>query len=204
MEIKRIISKILDSNTFVISKGDKAIIIDAGAKLEDVKNEINNKKVLGIFLTHAHYDHVFYCLDYAKEFDCKIYANKNSPEYFLDSDKNYGEGFKIEDVLSFIFIEGENDIELENFAVHYICCGGHSKTDTLYLIENDLFVGDSLIGRSVGRMDLYGGNKFSTLRTLEILKNLEYKTMHCGHGEDCDKQEQDKVVKTWIKFLGDR
>ena len=80
MEIKRIISKILDSNTFVISKGDKAIIIDAGANLEDVKNEINNKKVLGIFLTHAHYDHVFYCLDYAKEFDCKIYANKNSPE----------------------------------------------------------------------------------------------------------------------------
>ena len=204
MEIKQVVSQILDSNTFVIIKNDNAIIIDAGANLEDVKKQINNKKVLGIFLTHAHYDHVFYCLDYAKEFGCKIYASKNSPEYFLDSDKNYGENFKIEDFSNFIFVEGEKDIQLENFVIHYICCGGHSKTDILYLIDDNLFVGDSLIGRSVGRMDLYGGNKFSTLRTLDILNELEYQTMHCGHGESCDKQSQDKVVKTWIKFLGDR
>lgn len=200
--VKRITSDFLDSNIFIVEKNNCCVIIDAGVELQKFENDLNGKKVVGVFLTHGHYDHSFYALDYAKKFDCKIYGSSFLPEYLKNPDYNYSEGhFKVEDFSSFEYLKESGEMELGGIKIYYQQLGGHSKSDMVYEIEGDIFVGDILLGRDMGRIDLYGGGKAQMKTSLEYLLQKDYRIMHSGHGADYDKQTQDKVANLWLKFL---
>ncbi len=197
--IKRIESDLIKSNVFIVSQDDNCVIIDAG--VEPGKLEIEGN-VLGIFLTHAHYDHAFFALEYAKKFNCKIFASKFAEEYLRNPDYNYSKGkLKIDDFNSFVFLDSQGELKLKNITIDYKTLGGHSKSDMMYKIEDDIFVGDVLIGRDMGRTDLYGGDKLKMKESLEYLLNENYSIMHCGHGEDFNKFTQNKVINLWLKYL---
>lgn len=161
-----------------------------------------NFKVLGVFLTHAHYDHAFYALDYAKVFGCKVYASEFAKEYLPDAAKNYSEGkLSITDFSDFEFLHGDGRLRLGEFEVEYFALGGHSKSDVCFRVDDEIFVGDVLIGRDMGRVDLYGGSKDEMKKSLQKLVDMKYSIMHSGHGEDNTKFSQDKVAKLWLRFL---
>ncbi len=204
----RVVSQIIESNVFLCEKGGNYVIFDAGAKLEDVQSAIQNLKngkqgkVLGVFLTHGHYDHAFYALSYAKAFGCKIYASEFAKEYLSNAEKNYSEGkFAVKDFSDFEFLRGDGVVKLGEFEVEYFALGGHSKSDVCFRVGDELFVGDVLIGRDMGRIDLYGGSKDEMKKSLERLLQMNYSVMHSGHGEDNAKFSQDKVTKLWLRFL---
>ena len=71
----------------------------------------------------------------------------------------------------------------------------------IFKINNEIFVGDLLIGRDRGKIDLYGGSKKEMKNSLQFLQNLDYEIMHSGHGEDSLKINQNRVLNLWIKFL---
>ena len=199
---KRIISNLIDSNVFVVSKDDECVIFDAGADLDILKDAIGDKKVLAVFLTHGHYDHAYYALEYSKTFDCKIYCSEFAKEYLENPDFNYSEGhFKITDFDKFEFLTGEGALKLGGLVVEFKQLGGHSKGDMCFKVDNEIFVGDVLIGRDIGRLDLYGGDKNEMLKSLQFLSDENYSVMHSGHGADNEKASQDKVIKLWQKFL---
>lgn len=199
---KRIESEIINSNVFVLNKGENCIIIDAGASLEKVENAVCSNKVLGIFLTHGHYDHFFYALDYQKRFDCPIFASKNIVEYLENSNYNYSEGkFEIKDFSKFNLLDKEGTITLNDFEIFYHQLGGHSLSDMCYQIDDEIFVGDVVIGRDMGRIDLFGGSKDEMKKSLEFLLKQNYQIMHSGHGEDNTQKNQEKVIKIWLKYL---
>lgn len=202
----RVVSQIIESNVFLCEKGGNFVIFDASAKLEDVQNVIEkcakNGKVLGVFLTHGHYDHAFYALAYAKALGCKIYASEFAKEYLQDAEKNYSEGrFAVQDFSDFVFLHGDGVVRLGEFEVEYFALGGHSKSDVCFRVDDELFVGDVLIGRDMGRIDLYGGSKDEMKKSLQKLLDLKFSVMHSGHGEDNTKFSQDKVAKLWLRFL---
>ena len=164
----RVVSQIIESNVFVCEKGGDFVVFDAGAELEDVKRALENLrpkgkksgKVLGVFLTHGHYDHAFYAQQYAKAFGCKIYASEFAKEYLLDAEKNYSEGkFAVSDFSDFEFLRGDGVVKLGEFEVEYFALGGHSKSDVCFRVDDEIFVGDVLLGRDMGRIDLFGGSK---------------------------------------------
>lgn len=201
--IGKIVSDLISSNVFVISEGDYCFIVDAGATLEDVEKVVAGRKVEGILLTHGHYDHCARVLDYAKAFDAKIYASEFIKEYLEDGQKNYSEGkFAVSDFSDFKFLKDDRGLlKLPHFDIEYKQLGGHSKSDELYKYQQDIFVGDVVIGRDMGRIDLYGSDKEEMKNSLAYLKDLKYNVMHSGHGEDNSKQTQDKVVSLWLRFL---
>lgn len=200
--IEKIESDLLSSNVFVVSLGDYCVIIDAGAVVEEVEKVVKDKKVEAIFLTHGHYDHSARVFSYAKKFGSKIYASKYIKEYLENGEYNYSEGkFSINDFSNFEFLKGNGTVEFPHFNVQYFQLGGHTKSDMIYKINDDIFVGDVLIGRDMGRIDLYGGSKEKMRESLQFLKDLDYKIMHSGHGLDNDKKAQDKVTSLWVKFL---
>jgi len=202
MNVLRIEADLLDSNVFVATENDVCVIVDAGASLEKIKQVVGEKKVVGVLLTHAHYDHCYYAQDYAKEFSCKIYCSKNAREYLENSVYNYSEGhFKVEGFSEFIFLDCEGKLSFDGIKVSYTQLGGHSLADMIFKIENDVFVGDLLIGRDIGRLDLYGGSKEGMKSSLDYLIKLDFETIHSGHGEDNSKDSQIKVMKLWQKFL---
>ena len=200
--IERIVSDLILSNIFVLSKNDSCIIIDAGAKIDEVKKVVGNKNVEGIFLTHGHYDHAARVMDYIREFDTTVYASEFIKEYLQSSDRNYSEGkFEMTDFSHFCFLSGKGDLNLPSFSVQYQQLGGHSKSDMMFKVGEDIFVGDVLIGRDMGRVDLYGGSKEKMIESLKFLQEEKYETMHSGHGNDNDKKTQDKVASLWLRFL---
>ena len=200
--IERIESKLISSNVFVVSHKDSCIIIDAGVEPEIIEKAVGNKKVVGIFLTHGHYDHCYYVESYKNLFGCEIYCSKEAKEYLQNPEYNYSEGqFKIDDFSGFVFLKQNGKIKLGDFEIEYQHLGGHSKSDMCYIVDDEIFVGDVLIGRDMGRIDLYGGSKLKMVESLEYLLNKNYTVMHSGHGTDNEKIAQDKVAKLWIKFL---
>jgi len=201
--IERIVSDLISSNVFVVSDGDFCFVVDAGAKLEEVEKVVSRKTVEAILLTHGHYDHCARVEDYAKHFGTKVYASKEIKDYLQNGEYNYSEGkFSLSDFSSFKFLEGDEGVlDLPHFQVKYKQLGGHSKSDMLYDFEGDIFVGDVLIGRDMGRIDLYGSSKEEMMKSLSFLQEYDYVTMHSGHGDDNDKKTQDKVASLWLRFI---
>lgn len=200
MEILRIVSDLLDSNTFVLKQNDEAIIIDAGAKLSLVKPKVDGAKVLGVLLTHGHYDHAMYCLEYASEFGCKVFAASAAKEYLSDAEKNYGK-FKIENFEDFCFFDGDQTLDLGSFKILAHATPGHSKCGVCYLIGDTIFAGDLIFKQGVGRTDLFGGSKSEMLESLKKVQSLQFSALESGHGEGSTRLEQERNLKTFIRFL---
>jgi len=154
MQIENIISDILESNTYILKKDGEALIVDCGCTLDKVENAVGVNKVVGVLLTHGHYDHSINCNEYAKKFGCKIYANAMAAETVTDFEANYSDDKSvIEDLSNFVFIEKDMTLVLGNFQVECISAPGHCHCCECYLVEGNLFAGDVLfVYLSAGEM----------------------------------------------------
>lgn len=204
--ITRIEGEILTSNTYVVSNGKECFVVDAGARVDALKQHIKGQKVLGIFLTHGHYDHIYFLDNYLSELGCKAYASEFAKEYLEESNKNLSEQsvyktMYIKNIDAVNFLKNSGVVKLGNFEVKYFQLGGHSTADMMFDFDGNIFVGDTIIGRDVGRQDMYGGDKSAMVKSLGFLENYDYKIMYSGHGTENKKETQDSVVKLWKKFL---
>ena len=64
----KFLMNLFDQNTYVLKSKKEAIIIDAGAELEDVLKEVENKKVLAVLMTHLHFDHIWNIEQYLEKY----------------------------------------------------------------------------------------------------------------------------------------
>lgn len=200
--VTKVVSNLMESNVFVVGDEKTCVVVDAGADVQDVAKVVGERKVLGVLLTHGHYDHAYFAVEYAKQFSCEVYGSKFLKEYLSNPDWNYSDGhFCVQDYSAFVFLTGNGVLRLGNYDVSYSQLGGHSKSDMCFKIGDHLFVGDVLIGRDMGRIDLYGGDKQEMKKSLQFLLDGEFEVMHSGHGADNNKSTQDKVCKLWLKFL---
>ena len=55
MTLQRIENNFLSSNTYVLSDGDKTILVDCG----DVEKIDENLLIDAVILTHPHFDHIY-------------------------------------------------------------------------------------------------------------------------------------------------
>ncbi len=202
MQTEQIVSSLLESNTFVAKKSGECLIIDAGATPDQVAQKVGNDKVMGLLLTHGHYDHCFYALEITKKFGCKIFASKKIVENLTDPAKNYGETFKIEDFSNFVFLEDKQEFSLGEFEISATLLPGHSKCSMGYLIDGTFFAGDVLFKQGIGRTDLYGGSKQEMLESLIYIQNkIDFDTVASGHGEMSNAQQQKRNLNLFIRFL---
>ena len=58
MEIKKIVTGVLDENCYVLIKNNTCLIVDPGDDYAKIKAEIKDSKVLGVLITHSHFDHI--------------------------------------------------------------------------------------------------------------------------------------------------
>lgn len=201
MKIERIVSNYLDSNTYVATKDAQALIIDAGAEIEDVVTKIGNKQIVGILLTHGHFDHAFNIIKYAKQFSCNIYASKLAKSNLIDPAKNYGENFAVTDFSNFVWLDGDSGFSLGAFDISSYALPGHSKCCRGYAIDGLLFAGDVLFSQGIGRIDLYDSDREDMLRSLKKLQTISFSQVASGHGGMSTATEQKRNIATFIRFL---
>lgn len=205
MEISQVKSKFLngsfDQNTYVVTDEKFAVIIDAGANIEDLKTIINERQVLAVLITHIHFDHIYYLESILKEFNCPVYIQSDFSDKFFNSYKNVsyivGENltFNIDrDSIKFY----QNDLILENFNFQVIETPGHSEDSVCLKIGENLFTGDTVFYGSIGRTDFYDGSNMEIIKSLKTIYNLNFSTAYPGHGNICTR---DEIIETINMFI---
>ena len=203
-EVKQLKSKFLrnifDQNTYVCLGKNEGFIVDAGAEAEDVKAALEGKKVLGILMTHLHFDHIFNIEAYLKEFDCKVFIIKDAEEKFADANKNASVvlkknmTFKIEkDRINFY----KNHFKLGEFEVEVYETFGHTGDSVCLKIGDKLFTGDTIFSDTIGRTDLYDGSIDEMKKSLRKIKSLDFKVAYPGHGGTASKKQICEVIKKY-------
>ncbi len=166
----------------------EAVVIDPGYESEKIAKVINenNYTVVGYFITHAHVDHVSSITAMVKLFPAPVYMNpKEKPvlEMLPAWQKKYRFN-KGTLPTNFKDIHDKDVISFGKSSVLAIATPGHTPGGTCFLIENNLFTGDTLFERNVGRTDFDFGD--SDLLVKSIRENLftlnEDTIIYPGHG----------------------
>lgn len=205
MKIKAINSRFLfgkfNQNTYVITNETQAVIIDAGAELDEVKQAVGERKVLAILMTHLHFDHFWNLDEYLKEFDCPVYIKENQEEKF-ENDKHNGSVLIRKEFAKNIdkkYIKYyANKLALDGFEFDIYDTFGHSSDCVCLLINKSLFTGDTVFADAIGRTDLYDSDNNKMLESLKLIADLDFETAYPGHYESATKEQ---IVKTISFYL---
>lgn len=192
---------IMGQNTYVVTKGEFAVIIDAGADLEDVKSVVGKKKVLGVFMTHLHFDHFWYLEEYLEEFDTSVYIGQGFENKFEDFELNGSilVRQRIQKNISKKRIKYyAKNLKLENFDIEVISTPGHSADSVCFLIEGNIFTGDTIFSDCIGRIDLKDSSKEDMISSLEKLRDLDFKVAFPGHYESATKEQNLKTISFYL------
>ena len=191
MLVEKIVSGRLRNNTYIVSNdNDECILIDASCELQEIENRVKSKKVLGVFLTHGHYDHFVSLENILKKYNVKCFIYKTEIEKLKNPKANYSIVFskivsiRIENE-KFELLEDNQNIELSDFKIKIFLTKGHTDGSICIDVNNEaLFTGDTLFKNSYGRTDLISGNEEEMQQSLNMLRaNYLGKKFYPGHGE---------------------
>ncbi len=139
----------IDTNVYLISNGEDAIIIDTSFEFDKVLKIINERYNLkGIFITHSHMDHIdglkyFIGKDIpiymSEETERQIYDRNITSYYMIDQDPPFKKGD-----LNIIHVKDDEVINIIGKDVKVISTPGHQKGATSYLISHAIFNGDTI------------------------------------------------------------
>lgn len=179
----------IETNTYIVINGDRGFVVDPGGEADEIlKIFAKNKAELdAILITHAHFDHIGAVARLARESENALILMHKDDLDKVGSYKNMGfaSGVKVEKFSPHILLVGKEKLNIAGLDVSVIHTPGHSKGSVCYIVEDKIFVGDTLFFSTYGRTDFYDGSlaeiKNSIINKLFRLKG-NY-TLLPGHGE---------------------
>lgn len=159
MKLDRVVTGYLEENCYILKINYNCLVIDPGDDYYKIKEKIGNNKVIGILLTHNHFDHVGALNDVVEEYKAPIYSFENLKE-------------------------GDNIIE--EFSFEVIFTPGHTRDSICFYFEKEkiMFTGDFLFKESIGRCDLPTGNYIEMEESIKKIKKYNNDiVIYPGHGE---------------------
>lgn len=160
MKIERLEVGELRCNCYLLSYLDSVLLIDPGDEFELISHKIGDRRLVGIIVTHYHFDHIGALESLVNRYHVMVYDKSN-----LD-------------------IEKENVIDKFRFMV--IDTPGHREDAiTIYFKEDGvMFCGDFIFRDGIGRCDLDGGNYYDMLESIRKIKKYPRDTViYPGHGD---------------------
>lgn len=193
MNILPIHNSIMNSVTYVLYREDVdyCVLIDCGfsegliASLQKL-----GKRVNAVFLTHAHYDHIYGLNMLLEHFpDALVYTNEEGREALTDIKKNFSkyhpelEPFVFKHTENVRLLEEGERVLLGDERMQVFFTPGHDVTCFSFIIGNYLFTGDAYIPGVKTVMTFPRSNKIDAVASLERLKALERKgyIIRSGH-----------------------
>ena len=162
----------LEENCYVISKDEKCLIVDPGDEANKIVELVGNKEVLGILVTHHHFDHVGALDEVLNKYKVDLY------DFNTTEEKEYNVG---------------------PFEFEVIRNPGHTNDSiSFYFKENKfMMVGDFVFKGSIGRCDL-GGNEIDMKNSINKLKEFKENVgLYPGHGNPTNL-EYEKVYNPFF------
>lgn len=141
MEINLVVVGPLDTNCYILNNNGKVIIIDPGDEKDKIISEVNGE-VVGIIITHHHFDHVGAMEEIKNYYKVNVYDYSNLKE----------------------------NNKIDNFEFKMVRTPGHTDDSITIYFEKEkiMFVGDFIFYGSIGRTDL-GGNISDMKKSIESI-----------------------------------
>lgn len=159
MEIINVKVGMLETNCYILKKNNETIVIDPGDDFLLINNYLKNTKLIGVIITHNHFDHVGAIKELQKEYNFTVYNKSN-------------------------LNEGQHKIG--NFAFEVIYTEGHTDDSiSIYFCqESVMFTGDFIFKNTIGRCNLPTGDYNEMLNSIQKIKKYNDDiTIYPGHGE---------------------
>lgn len=193
-KIIQIISDIMEANCYLINYDNKTVIVDPCVNVSTLKR-YNVREVTGVLITHCHVDHIFYLEEIIKEYNPTVYLSNCGIKMICDDNMNLSNYFIKplnikKDSFNYVLLNNE-EFFIDALKIKCINTPGHTKDSVCFLIDNDLFTGDTLFDRSIGRTDFPTGDSLKMRESLR--KILEYNkdfTIYPGHNDVSTINEQ--------------
>ncbi|MFC4767327.1 MBL fold metallo-hydrolase [Effusibacillus consociatus] len=190
------------TNCYVVTdEGTRtALVIDPGYNPEIVLDAIDDYKVTHILLTHAHLDHIGGLGKLKEVTGAPIYIHENEKDWLTNPMLNGSGrwpqlGGPITDPAADHFVAEGDKIPFAGRELSVVFVPGHSPGSVAYILEDQVFAGDTLFYGSIGRTDLPGGD-FDTLITSIRTKlyTLPPQTVvYPGHGPETTVEREKKL-----------
>jgi glyoxylase-like metal-dependent hydrolase (beta-lactamase superfamily II) len=190
LSIKTIVTGPFQENSYLLIEklSNKCVLIDPGDEAKKIINYINEKNILPIAIinTHAHLDHIGAISEIKEKYSIPFYLHVEEKP-ILDSYSLTCRMFGIKPAKSPSVDEwfhSSGELLIEPFKFLIIETPGHTPGGCSFLINNSIFVGDTLFQGSIGRTDLPGGDrKILNKSLIKLIKKLSPKTtVYSGHG----------------------
>lgn len=159
MKVETVITGTLQENCYILIKNNQCLVIDPGSDYYKIKEKIGERKVLGVLITHSHFDHVGALRNFLSKKGIKIFKKSNTLE---------------------------QEYKIGDFTFSCLYTPGHSSDSiTFYFPEiNAMFVGDFIFKESIGRCDLPTGNIEEMNKSIEKIKTYSNEIiLYNGHGD---------------------
>lgn len=191
IRIKEIVNSIFTSKTYILfcEGEDKAWLVDIG-DIDPIVAFLQEKclTVEGIFLTHAHFDHIYGLPELIKRFpQCKVYVTEYAKEGLASDKLNMSRYHETP-----VTYEGDNVVvvhEGESISLfdgepemQFYETPGHNPGCLTMVLGDKIFTGDAYIPGVGANTQLPHANKEQAQQSMKrILKLAEGKTVFSGH-----------------------
>ena len=158
MKVSKIIVGELQTNCYLLENGSECLLIDPGDESSKIKDFIKDKNLIGILITHKHFDHIGALDNIATFYNIPIYDNSNLKE-------------------------GINHIS--TFTIEVIKTYGHTMDSLSYYFKDDkvMFTGDFLFEGTIGRCDFEESDYSEMLSSIIKIKKYDNDIIiYPGHG----------------------
>lgn len=172
MDIKTFVLGPLLTNTYLLTNNNQALLIDPAGKSEKLINLLGDYSLVGILLTHGHFDHIKAVDGLYSHYHCPVYLNLDDEQLARDkySGAEYGLSAYITCPLNNL---KEGNMTIGQFEFEVIYTPGHTPGSVIFVFDEVIFTGDTLFKNSVGRSDLLGGNGSKLRESLRIFKEFD-------------------------------
>ncbi len=174
----------LATDTYLLVEGDKALAIDPAGKSETVIGKLGDLNLIGILLTHGHFDHIKAVDGLYEHYHCPVFLHEADES--LARDKHAGAMFGLSAYVTCPLTHlKEGRMKIGPFRFEVIFTPGHTPGSVIYVFDEGIFSGDTLFKGSVGRTDLEGGDMNQLKQSLQIFKSFgrDYRIFP-GHEEE--------------------
>ena len=167
-----------NANTYLVYNDNSCFIIDPANNNKVLSKYIGEKTVLGILLTHGHYDHFKSLKNLLELYPTTVYMHKNAYTKLGDPNTSYAVMFGYPhptniDLQNVRFVKNDDVITLGEFIIKCWYTPGHTDCCISFMYEDFMFTGDFIFKGSIGRTDLYTGNSVIMKLSLEKFKSLK-------------------------------
>ncbi len=209
---------LLSSNIYLLTFKKCAILFDTGDPhsrtfvLRFIKDNLSKEKLVYIFITHFHWDHVGNVHFLKKVFSPEILLSCDELEWALkgyidlprpkgtvyskilwDSLKFFSKFEKIKKFKPDKLIYKNESINLDGLNIEIFLTPGHTPGSLTFKIDKYAFIGDTLLGPNIflkrPRLSMFIHEKERYYKSIEFLKKIDVNIYFPGHGMPFKKED---------------